>query len=94
MRKEMFVRSALETVTQLATALERAEKLMATWFARGYGDGNTNEFVEYETQPFGITPADLQNVMYLLDSFLKYSKGEDTPKVNFKESIAKYRNDV
>ncbi len=94
MRKQMFVKSALETVTQLATALERAEKLMATWFARGYSQGNANQFADTDLQDFGLSVSDLQNIMYLLDSFSKYMRGQDAPKANFVESLAKYRNDM
>jgi hypothetical protein len=94
MRKTNFVNNAVDTVNQLAWALERAEKLMTVWFARGYSQGNANQFADTDLQDFGLSVSDLQNIMYLLDSFSKYMRGQDAPKANFVESIAKYRNDV
>lgn len=93
MSKIRFAQSSVDTLTQLAMALDRAENVLAVWYARGYGPGGENEIVDTDLLD-GLKASDLQNIMFFFDSLTKYAAGQSAPQADFTQTINKLRNDL
>jgi hypothetical protein len=93
-KKLIFAQNALSVLTNLAGSLDRAENVLMTWYARGYGAGSSNEIMDSDVQQLGIKASDLQNIMFLIDSLTKYLKGQDAPKADFMPTLLKLREDI
>jgi len=83
-----YIQQLLDTVTQLAVVIERAERLLRIWNVRGY----TPDTID--AQKFGISDADISNVLYLVDSLIKFIKGEAHPTEKFISTLDRMRNDL
>jgi DNA polymerase III epsilon subunit-like protein len=88
--EQEYIARVIQTLNEIAGVYEKSKRLTDVWFARDY----TNKITDETASLKGITKADLQNAMYLLDSLQKFLSGQDAPKANFLDTLNKLRSDI
>lgn len=88
--KQRFAQQMVDYITQLARAVDLMQTALKVYWARGYGSDKQIAASDIENW----TPDDVQDMLYLTDSLLKFLNGEDAPKGKFIDTINKYRWDI
>lgn len=91
--KQRFVQQSIDALTLLAHAVAKMGELLEVYWARGYSAPET-QITDDDLQSMGLTAADVANIMYLMDSLLKFMNGEEVQKGKFIDTVHKYRHDL
>lgn len=83
-----YIQQLLDTVTQLAIIIERAERLLRIWNVRGY----TPDTID--AQKFGIGTEDISSILNLIDSLIKFMSAESRTSDTFISILDRIRNDL